>query len=107
MNEEQKQVQKQRRVREIADSEKLSRYHVFDRAKDSGPKKATPTDFHTCRNAADLLSKEEGDGGNGIFLVIIPFAADRDSPPYQCQPGLIRQSSTPTPTRPPWAKSPH
>lgn len=65
MDEEQKEVQKQRREGGIADPEKLSRYHVFDRGQDSGPKKATPTGFHTCRNAPDLLSKEEGEGGNG------------------------------------------
>lgn len=64
MDEEQKQVQKQRREGGIADSEKPVLLPCINTTggKTVGRKKATPTGFHTCRIAADLLSKEEGKG---------------------------------------------
>lgn len=77
MDEEQKKVQKQIREGEIADPEKPVSLPCINttESKTVGRKKATPTGFHTCRIAADLLSKEEREGGmeseGGVQFLIL------------------------------------
>ena len=57
-------MQKQRRKGGIANSKKLVLLPCINTTggKTVGRKKATPTSFHICKTAADLLSKEKEKG---------------------------------------------
>ena len=65
MDEKQKLVQKQKKEGRIANPKKPILLLCINTIRDKivGWKKATPTNFYTCRIAADLLSKEEGKRG--------------------------------------------